>query len=193
MSESISRVWVGEDEGQVALLVDGVVQPVLVDDGPFGSGYWPFMLPDTRPNRALILGLGGGTIAHLLLRRFGAVSITGVERDPRVIRLARSAFGIELPDVEIVEGDAFQLVDELTGPYGYIAVDLFASDAIPRQIFTRPFLKRIRSLLTPGGMAAINFFHDRRAPDRIRRIEQVFPRVEAVNCRENIVARCRPR
>jgi spermidine synthase len=193
MAERSSRVWIGEDEGQTALLVDGVVQSVLVDDGPLGPGYWPLMLPEVRPDRALILGLGGGTIVHLLARRFGPVPVTGVERDPRVIRLARSAFGLDLPHLEIVEADAFQFVEDAPGPYSYIAVDLFAADAIPRQVFGRPFLKRIRGLLTSGGLAAINFFRDRRTDYHIRRIEQAFPRVEVVDSRKNVIARCRAR
>jgi spermidine synthase len=193
MTERPNRVWIGEDEGQTALLVDGVVQSVLVDDGPLGPGYWPLMLPEARPSQALILGLGGGTIAHLLTRRFGPIPITGVECDPRVIRLACSAFGLELPHLEIIEADAFQFVEDAAGPYGYVAVDLFAADAIPRQIFARPFLKRIRALLTPGGLAAINFFRDRRTADHVRRLEQVFPRVEVVDSRKNVIARCRPR
>jgi spermidine synthase len=193
MAERAGWVWIGEHEGQTALLIDGVVQSVLVDDALLGPGYWSVMLPEVRPSHALILGLGGGTIAHLLTRRFGPIPITGVERDPRVIPLARTAFGLDLPHVEIVEADAFQFVEGVKGPYGYIAVDLFASNAIPREIFARPFLKRIRALLSPGGMAAINFFRDRKAPDHVRRIEQVFPRVEVEYSRKNVIARCRPR
>jgi spermidine synthase len=166
---------------------------VYVDDGPLGPGYWPLMVPEVLTGAALILGLGGGTVAHLLTRRFGPIPITGVEHDPRVIRLARSAFGMDLDHIEIVEGDAFQFVEQATGPYAYIAVDLFAGNAIPGQIFTRPFLKRIRALLTPGGVALFNFFRDRRTSGRLQRLEQVFPRVEALDSRENVVARCRAR
>ncbi len=193
MSQLTSRVWIGEDEGQTALFVDGVVQSVFVDDGPLGPGYWPLMVPEALSGPALILGLGGGTIAHLLIRRFGAVPIIGVENDPRVIRLARSAFGMDHEHVQIVEGDAFEFILETAGPYGYIAVDLFAADAIPGRIFTRPFLKRIRELLTPGGLAAFNFFRDRRMAGRVQRLEQVFPRVEVLSSRKNVVARCRAR
>src|SRR5438270_12029159 len=96
-------VWIGEDEGQVALLIDGVVQSVLVDDGPLGPGYWPLMLPNARPRDALILGLGGATLAHLLARRFPGIRLTGVELDPAVIRLARGAFGLNTLAVDVVE------------------------------------------------------------------------------------------
>jgi spermidine synthase len=192
-AEPTTRVWLGEDEGQIALLIDGVVQSVIVDDGPLGPGYWPLMLPETRPNHALILGMGGGTIAQLLLRRFRDLWITGVETDPRIIRLAQSAFGLDLPNVEIVHGDAFQFVAEADARFGYIAVDLFAADEIPRGVFARPFLKQVRALLMPGGLAAINFFRDRRMKDRVHRIGEVFPRVEVVESRKNVIARCRPR
>lgn len=193
MAEETARVWIGEDEGQTALLINGVVQSVLVGDGPLGPGYWPYMLPDVRPDRALLLGLGGGTIAHLLTRRFGPLPIVGVESDPQVIRLGRSAFGLDLPHLEIVHADAFAYVASAEGPFGYVAVDLFASDTIPRQVFARPFLKRVRELLTPGGLAAINLFRDRRTEGRVRRIAAVFPRVDTITSRENVIARCRPR
>jgi spermidine synthase len=187
------RVWIGEDEGQTALFVGGVVQSVLVDDGPLGPGYWPLMLPVVRPRRALILGLGGGTIAHLLTRRFGTLPITGVESDAAVLRLARSAFGINSLDVHVVEDDAFAFVAGPHDPYDYIAVDLFAKGGIPGAIFGRPFLRHIKDLMTPGGLVAFNFFKDKRRASRVARLEAVFPRVEIVESRDNLVARCRRR
>jgi spermidine synthase len=186
-------VWLGEDEGQTALLIDGVVQSVVVGDGPLGPGYWPLMLPDVRPARALILGLGGGTIAHLLMRRFGPIPIIGVETDPQVIRLGRSAFDLELPNVEILEGDALVYVAQAEGLFDYVAVDLFAHGAIPRAIFGKPFLRSVKRLLTPGGLVAVNFFKDRRTADRQRRLSEVFPRVTLVDSAKNVVARCLPR
>jgi len=187
------RVWIGEDEGQTALFVGGVVQSVVVDDGPLGPGYWPLMLPDVRPGRALILGLGGGTIAHLLSRRFGDVFITGVENDAAVLRLARGAFGLTSLNLKVVEDDAFAFVAGPHEPYDYVAVDLFAKGSIPGAIFGRPFLRRVRELLTPGGLVAFNFFKDKRRASRVARLEAVFPRVQLIESRDNLVARCRRR
>ncbi|MPZ14437.1 MAG: hypothetical protein GEU73_08440 [Chloroflexi bacterium] len=187
------RVWIGEDDGQTALLIDGVVQSVVVDRYPLGPGYWPLMLPEVCPERALILGMGGGTIAHLLMHQFGPVPIIGVEIRLDVIRLATSAFELDHPSIQIVEADAFVFVHETVGPYDYIAVDLFADGGIPRGIFARPFLRQIKQLLSPRGLAAINFFIDRRTDDHLHRIRQVFPRVAVVESRKNVVARCRPR
>jgi spermidine synthase len=187
------RVWLGEDEGQVALLIDGIVQSVYVSDGPLGPGYWPLMLPDVRPSRALILGLGGGTIAHLMVRKFGPLSIVGVEIDSAVLRLASNAFALPAIGVETVEADAFTYVARAAGPFDYVAVDLFAGGRIPPRVFGQPFLKDVKRLLQPGGLAAFNFFKDRRTTSRIGRLENVFPRVSVAYSRDNVVARCRAR
>jgi spermidine synthase len=151
------------------------------------------MLPNVRPTHALILGMGGGTIAHLLVRRFGPLPITGVESDPRIIELGISAFQLDLPYIEVFEGDAFIFVGNARGPYDYIAVDLFTAGQIPSRIFGRPFLKEIKRLLTPGGLAAVNFFKGRRTPQRLARLQAVFPRVSLVKSNENVIARCRAR
>jgi len=176
----------------MALLVDGVVQSVVVDEGPLGPGYWPLMLPDQAPERALILGMGGGTIAHLLRRRFHSVDIVGVEHNPEIIQLARSAFGINERAARIVEADAFNFIEKEAGPFDYVAVDLFDGD-IPARIFGRPFLRNVKRVLTPGGCAAINFFRDRRTASRLHRLETVFPRVTPTTSRKNVVAICRAR
>ena len=186
-------VCIGEDEGQIALLVDGVVQSIVVPDGPLGAGYWPAMLPEVRPRRALILGLGGGTIAHLIWRQFGPIPVVGVENNPEVVRLARTAFGLDRPELEIVEADAFDFVDGAEGPFDYVAVDLFNAGQIPPRIFSRPFLRGIRRLMSPGGLAAVNFFKDRRAATHQHRIESGFPRVTFVESGKNLIARCRAR
>src|SRR3954470_16900915 len=96
-------VRLGEDDGRPVLLVDGTVQSVLADDP---SGYWSLMVPDVRPSRALLLGLGGGTIARLLADRFGALPIVGVDEDADVIGFAQELLR-DLSDLDIVQADGF--------------------------------------------------------------------------------------
>lgn len=52
------------------LRVGGVIQSVAVD-ASYTSDVWDALLPATRPANALILGLGGGTVATLMTRRWG--------------------------------------------------------------------------------------------------------------------------
>lgn len=185
-------VALGEDDGRVALLIDGVIQSVSVSTRPITIGYWPLMLPDERPRHALLLGLGGATIAHLLVERFGPLPITGVEKDPAVIALAYRVFGVPRC-TRVIEADAFTYIEETSGPFDYIAEDLFENNSVPARVFGRPFLRRLRELLSPGGLLALNYFKDRRAEARRQRLESVFPRVSIISSDKNLIAHCRAR
>jgi spermidine synthase len=184
------RVRIGQDEGQRALLVDGVVQSVAVDGPHLGPGYWPSMLPDVRPRRVLLLGLGGGTIAHLLVCRFGPVPIVGVEADPEVLALARAEFGLDLPSLTIVEGDALAYVATCAERFDYVCVDLYRGAEFERGVLARPVLRGIKRLLTPGGLAVFNLFRDGRTARRLHRLQQVFAWAEAETIHKNVVVRC---
>jgi spermidine synthase len=101
-------VQIGEDAGRAALLVDGVVQSISLEDGLANGGYWAAMLPSLPPRRALILGLGGGTLARLLAARFGkSVRMVGVDDDVAIIETARAAGWLAVPNLELVVGEAF--------------------------------------------------------------------------------------
>ena len=189
-AEPVPRVRVGEDDGQRALLVDGVVQSVAVDGPVFGPGYWPHMLPDVRPRRALLLGLGGGTIAHLLVRRFGPIPIVGVEADAEVLALARAEFDLTLPSLTVVQGDALAYVAACEERFDYVCVDLYRGAELERGVLTRPVLRGIKRLLLPGGLAIFNLFRDRRTDRRVHRLRQVFAWAEAETIGKNVVVRC---
>ena len=105
-----TRIRIGEDGGRAALLVDGVVQSISPEDGLANGGYWAAMVPDERPHRALILGLGGGTLARLLQVRWGELRIVGVDDDPSILETANSVGWLPLPGLDIVVADAFDYV-----------------------------------------------------------------------------------
>ena len=164
-------VTIGEDAGRTALLVDGVVQSISPEDGLATGGYWAAMLPRVRPRRALILGLGGGTLVRLIQARWGGgVSIVGVDDDPAIIETARSVGWLPDAGLELVLADAFAYVQACTARFDYVAVDLFRGEHVVGRVFTKPFLRRVRALLEPRGWLAINFFRDAREPSRRERI-----------------------
>ena len=153
--------------------MDGTVQSVLAHDP---AGYWSRMVPDVRPRRALLLGLGGGTVARLLHERFGDVSTVGVDIDLAVVDFARELLR-DLPAVEIVHGDAFEYVRQAAASgeqFDYAAVDLYVGYQLVHGVVGRPFLKALRTLLEPRGVVVFNLFHERRLDNRIRRIGRVF-------------------
>jgi spermidine synthase len=178
---------VGEDEGRRALLMHGVVQSVAPEDAV--GGYWVAMLPDVRPRRALVLGLGGGTIVHLLRRRFGEVSVVGVEADAKVLELARAEFGLELPGLEAVAGDAFEFVATCRERFDYICVDLYRGERFQRAVLGRPFLRGLEALATPGAEIYFNLYLDRRLPASVERIGRVLRVRSREQVGENVVVR----
>jgi spermidine synthase len=183
-----SELRLGEDDGRLALLIDGVVQSVAVEGAAVG-GYWAALLPVVRPRRALVLGLGGGTVVQLLHRRFGPLPVVGVERDPEVLALAREQFGLELPGLAIVEADAFDYLDDCQERFDYICVDLFQGGQLQRAVIGRPFLRRLRELIRPGGEIAINLFLDRRADSHLQRIARVLPIRMTERVGKNLIVR----
>src|SRR5258708_17906776 len=133
-----------------ALEVGGVVQSVSVpeasrDDAPGsrdaerrpgpGGGYWGLLLPPGCPGRALLLGLGAGTVAQLLARRCPDTALVGVERDPEVLVVAREAFALDsLARLEVGEADAFTWAAEQAGgspgTFYLLLLDLFEGGAL---------------------------------------------------------------
>ncbi len=196
----------------IALEVGGVVQSVSVPDthdsvgtgawsggpqpGPDG-GYWGLMLPESCPQRALLLGLGGGTVAWLLARRCPGVAIVGVERDAEVLATARAALGLDaIPHLTAVEADAFGWVAEHAasqpGTFDLVCLDLFEAGRLALGALATPFLRQIAALLAPGGTLTINLMVTARTPDQIHRLRRVFHVKRELRLRGNLVLHAVP-
>ncbi len=137
------------------------------------------MLPPVCPRRALLLGLGGGTIAWLLAKRCPETDITGVERDAEVLALARTAFGLDaLTQLTPVAADAFVWTEEQAerteAVYDFICVDLFEAGRLAPGTLATPFLRRLAALLTPDGIMTINLMVTGRTPEQLHRLRRVF-------------------
>lgn len=185
-----TRPVVRIEAGRTILRVDGVIQSVGVDE-QYTPDVWDAMLPSTRPASALILGLGGGTIAHLLTRRWGPLPITGVERDPAVALLARRAFGLEaLPHVRIEVADAFTYVRACRETFDLICVDLYVAGKMAHGVLEPAFLRQIGRLLTPEGTATFNFWRTAYLADQLRRLGRVLPIRGVSDAEDNVVAAC---
>ncbi|HEU5439360.1 MAG TPA: hypothetical protein VFU88_08730 [Ktedonobacterales bacterium] len=178
------------EAGRTILRVGGVIQSVGVDE-QYTPDVWDAMLPSTRPASALILGLGGGTIAHLLTQRWGALPITGVERDPTVALLARQAFGLAaLPHVQIEMADAFEYVRACRETFDLICVDLYVAGKMAHGVLEPAFLRQIGRLLALEGTATFNFWRTAYLADQLRRLGRVLPIRGVSDAEDNVVAAC---
>ncbi len=185
------RFRVGEDEGRRALLRDGVILSVAIDGDGAPSGYWAAMLPEGSPRNALLLGLAGGTLAHLLARRYPAISMVGVDADADLIVFALEHFDLAMPNLEVVVADAFDYVGRCDRSFDFIAVDLFVGYDLQRGVLARPFLRRLKALAAKRGEIAFNLFRDRRTAQHLERIGRVLRVTHVDEVGKNVVVHCR--
>lgn len=184
------RPVVALESGRKVLRVGGVIQSIHVDEG-YAPDIWDAMIPRRRPQNALILGLGGGTIATLLTRRWGPLPIIGVECDPAVVWLARHEFGLaELDNVRVVVEDAFSYVRRCDELFDTICVDLYTAGKMAHGIFANAFLQRINRLLAPGGTATFNLWRSPHLPDQLRRLRRALDVRDIAEAEDNLVVHC---
>jgi spermidine synthase len=182
---------VEEYEGRRVLTQDGVILSVAASDEDPSFGYWTAMLPKETPGTALLLGLGAGTLAHLLTRRFPGIRIVGVDIDSRLIEFARRHFDLALPNLEIVIGDAFAYAAQCRERFDYVAVDLFCGHAFQRGALSKPFLRHIKAIAGPTGQIVVNLFKDRRGEVYVNRLGRILTVHRVERLTRNIVVHCR--
>lgn len=112
-----------------------------------------------EPARALVVGLGGGTIPTFLHRHFPQLTIDAVDIDPEVVDVARRYFEFKEDDrlrAHVADGRKF--IEDCRNPYDLIILDAYGSDNIPKHLATAEFLKATRQALTPGGVVVGNIW-----------------------------------
>lgn len=172
-------------------MVDGVILSAAPNGAEPPSGYWAAMLPEGSPRSALLLGLGGGTLARLLHLRYPSIRMVGVDIDEEVVRFAQEQFGLEIPNLAVVIGDAFTYVEECAEGFDFVAVDLFVGYDFQSRVVSKPFLRALKAMVGSGGEVVFNLFKDRRTEKRLEKIGRVLRvhRVDRVG--RNVVVHCR--
>ncbi len=187
----------GALDGHTALLLDGAVQSLALEDGEEPAGYWPALLPERRPGRTLLLGLGGGTVVRLLQRRFAggpALEIVGVDDDPRVLAIARQQFGIDRLGITVVQVDAADFLRqcrERGDRFDLVIVDLFRDGAVPSFVCGRSFLAGVAAVLVPDGLLSINLNRGERRTAQLRRLSRLFLSERLIGTGMNLVVHAR--
>jgi len=187
------EIKVTENSGIRRLVIGGFTQSQsLRPDGYTGQYYWDKMVPEgfnlEKDSRVLILGLGGGTIAKIITRHAGPVTIDGVEIDPVIVELAKKYFSLNEPNINIIIADAKDFVKDARFKYNLICVDLFISDKVPPGVETTEFLERVRGLLKESGVVMINkiFNGKKELEDYQNFVRQIFPKVGFFIVRGNV-------
>ena len=116
----------------------------------------------TKPERVLIIGLGGGTLSNNLLDLYPEIEIDNVEIDPAVVSVAVEYFGFKQTakvKTHIQDGRIFiKRAQRKKLQYDLIILDAFNGEYIPEHLLTKEFLQESKSLLADDGVLVANTF-----------------------------------
>ncbi|MBS2033718.1 fused MFS/spermidine synthase [bacterium] len=119
--------------------------------------------------RALVVGLGGGSLSKALLAQFPQLQVDSIELDPEIAKLARQYFGYrESQRCRTLVSDAREFLQKNSQPYDLIVLDAFDGLEIPGPLRTRQFYELVKRRLNPGGVAVSNLHRRSRSYDRDR-------------------------
>ena len=175
-------IAVSESRGLRSLHIGGAaIQSAMRIDDPFALAldYTRCMmgglLLHPRPRQALLIGLGGGSLAKFFHRRLRRTQVRAVECDARVVEAARRHFELPPDDdrltVEIGDGCA------ALAPEGcdLLMVDGFDDEEQAPGLVSQDFYDAAHFALSEPGLMVVNFMSDDRSLKRfLGRIEQAF-------------------
>ena len=133
-----TSVWVGGFE-QSGPLVRDIWQKAIKGLPPPGRG--------EALRNVLILGLGCGIAAKLLIKKFPQAKITGVEIDPVMIEIGKKYFN--LLDIKIKITDAKKFIKTTKQKFDLILVDTYLGG---KQVL----LKNLKNVLAKEGVVLVN-------------------------------------
>lgn len=155
-------IAVVEEREVRALLVDGIWQTAIqTDTGESALAYAHVMampvLGGAVRGKALVLGLGGGCLARMLID--GGWDVDAVEVDPAMVAVAREYFGFKSDQVHI--DDARRYVRRCAKTYDAILVDVYGGGIMPFHLTTKEFFAEVRRVLSPTGVVVVNAIVER--------------------------------
>ncbi|MEZ4910606.1 MAG: methyltransferase domain-containing protein [Saprospiraceae bacterium] len=146
-------------------------------------------------SEVLILGLGLGSIIHILEKNYpNTFAFTCIEIDESVIYLASKYTTSDITSyVDIIQADATAFVQYTEEKYDLICVDLFIDDLIPDIAQSRDFLQNCAECLTPNGILVSNHLGfnktDKQAATNYYNtvFKDVFPNSEMLSISKNLL------
>lgn len=115
-----------------------------------------------QPERILIIGLGGGSLANAMKTISPEAEIINVDIDPVVVAMAKKYFHYQESDkvkTEVKDGRVYvkrALLNQQK--FDWIVLDAFNGDYIPEHLMTEEFLVEVKGLLKPDGILSANTF-----------------------------------
>ncbi len=130
---------------------------------------WLLFKPALEDN-ALLIGLGGGSLAKHLLYHFPDSRLKAVELRKSVVKIARSHFGLPIDHrLKIIIDDGGDYVRQRAEPYreyySLLFVDAFDHEGLAASICNEAFFDACKALLKANGVLVINLWGGTHNPE----------------------------
>jgi spermidine synthase len=177
--KSRSSIAVSDARGVRTLHVGGeAIQSAMRLDDPHALALdytrcmMAFLLFHPQPRDALMLGLGGGSLAKFFHRRLRGTRVHVVELDPRVVAIARQQFAVPR-DLHIEIGDGAQALSPEC--CDVLIVDAYHDELHVPELASAQFYDAAWLALADSGALVVNFMDDDPKFDRyLQRLERSF-------------------
>jgi spermidine synthase len=145
----------------IRLYLDGGLQFSSVDEYRYHESLVHVPLSLSARRHVLILGGGDGLAAREVLKYSEVESVTLVDLDPAVTRIARhnphlralNGGSLDQPRVTVLHRDAFAFLRESSGRYDAILIDLpDPKNTALARLYSREFYRLVKRRLSPGGV-----------------------------------------
>ncbi len=164
----------------------------LTQSGGIVESIWKQTLKRVKSEKGkaksvLILGLGGGTVAKLILKNWPDAKITGVDIDPVIVELGQKYLGLNVEDIDIRIGDAKEFI---SGKFDLVIVDLYNGDEFPKKFEEEKFLK----ILVKNKLVVFNrlTFKNKKEETLLfgDKLKKIFKKVEYFYPTSNLIYLC---
>lgn len=170
----------------------------LTQSGGIVESIWKSTLKQIKTkdiDEILILGLGGGTLAKLLRKKYPIARIIGIEIDSIMIELGKKYLNLDEYgiDIKILDVNKLKIKDN---SHDLIIVDMYQGDNFPKEFESDKFLNSLKNTLKENGTLVINrlYFGNKR-PDTVRfgnKLEKIFENVKWFYPEANLMLICKP-
>lgn len=175
----------------------------LTQSGGVVYGIWNKTLKKVKNKtslvkRALVLGLGGGSVAKIINKNWPDAKITGVDLDPNMVSVGKKYLGLDKIKTDIVIEDAMKFITKAAkkkSKYDLICIDLYIGDNFPEKFEKIEFVKNVRKVLTEKGAAVFNrLYYDEKRKQAMKfmaTLEAEFAGVTPIFPEANVMFYCR--
>lgn len=154
------------------------IQSAMRVDDPFALALdytrcmMAFLLFHPQPREALMIGLGGGSLAKFFFRNLRKTQTRTVELDPRVVAIAREQFALPR-ELEVEIGDGAEALSPQC--CDVLVVDAYHDELHVPKLASAEFYDAAWLALEEPGVLVVNFMNDDPKLDaNLQRLERAF-------------------